>query len=281
MFFRLALVAAGLCWCVMAVARCSRPIVAPASSLGKMVSVDAARGQAWGIYPDLLRDYGARTGCSFTFPVVPRARAEVLVQKGEADVLLGAVKVSQRDAWGTFVPMLGSDWVLISHAGAAPPRSIQALLDQPHIKFNAVRGFNAGPAYLEMLAGLERRGELEYVNDTQTIVRKMAAGRVDFTVMPSHTFAGALDELPPDQRIAVHYSRLDGLPPAVIGVYLSKEMPAADAAEVTSLLQQIRASNGLLAGLRRYFTPEQMASSYALPAPEAAAAPSPQMPRAH
>ena len=271
MFFRMPLLLAICCAgpCATAMANCSRPIVVPASSLGKIMMVDGARGQAWGIYPDLLRAYGVRAGCSFVFPVVPRARAEVLVQTGEADLLLSAVKVSHRDSWGNFVPMLGSEWVLVSHGNSAPPRSVQALLDLPRLKFNAVRGFNGGPSYLNLLAGLEARGELEYVNDAQTIIRKMAAGRVDYTVMASQTFAGTLDDMPPAQRIAVRYSRLDGLAPAVTGVYLSKAMPAADAAEVTALLQQIRAADGVLAGLRHYFTPDEMISSFLLLAPPA------------
>jgi polar amino acid transport system substrate-binding protein len=271
---------AGLCWGAMAVAAaaCSRPIVVPASPLGRMIEVDPVRGTAWGIYPDLLRAYGARAGCVLVFPVMPRARAEVLLRNGEADLLLGAVKVSERDAWGEFMPMLNSEWVLISRGGGAAPRSVQALLDQRHIMFNAVRGFNAGPAYLDLLAGLERRGALEYVNDAQTIVRKMAAGRVDYTVMPSHTFAGALGEVAPQPALTVRYSRLEGLPPAVIGVYLAKTLAPADAAALRALLLQIRAADGLMIGLRRYFTPDEMASSYALAptlTPAAAAAPAP------
>lgn len=250
-----------------ALAGCSRPIVVPASALGRMMVVNEGSGEASGIYPELLRERGRKIGCEFLFPVMPRARAEYMVQNGEGDLLVGAVRVPERDRWGTYVPMIGTEWMLISIRDDAPPRTPEELLARPGIKFNAVRSYNYGPGYLALLARLDRQGKLEYVKDPQTIVRKMEAGRADYTFMPSTTFAGALAELGLRDSLGprVHYTRLHGLPTSTSGVYISSRTPPDDVAQVTAMLVQLSHDGELLARARRYFSPSEMSSTFALP----------------
>ena len=80
-----------------AIANCSRPIVVPASSLGKMLVVDEATGTISGIYPDILRSKGQKIGCIFEFPIVSRARAELMFRNGDADLLVGATQQAERE----------------------------------------------------------------------------------------------------------------------------------------------------------------------------------------
>ncbi|WP_188567914.1 substrate-binding periplasmic protein [Undibacterium terreum] len=267
MFRKMFFLAALLANCFPAHAACSRPIVVPASQLGKMIVVDEAGGAVSGIYPDLLRAAGSRMGCEFVFPVMPRARAELMMQTAKADLLVAAVKSEDRSAWGKFVPLMGTEWMLISSRSDTPPASVQELLDRPGVKLNAVRGFNYGPAYLAMLARLEKQGKLEYVKDTQTIVRKMQMGRADYAYMPSITFAGEVAALGLKNGFgkSVHYTRLAGIPPSETGVYISNAVSKSDAAQIETALMQMRANGDLLARLRDFFTPEEMSSNYALP----------------
>src|SRR5471032_2160444 len=83
-------------------AGCTRAIVAPASALGKMVVIDKDSGAVSGIYPELLREQGRKTGCAFEFPVVPRVRAEMMLRTGQADLLLAATPVAERGQWGEY-----------------------------------------------------------------------------------------------------------------------------------------------------------------------------------
>lgn len=249
-------------------AACSRPIVIPAGPLGRLITTDANGVIVGGIYPDLLRARGSRAGCEFVFTVVPRVRADLVMRQGDGDMLLEAVRSPDRDEWGNFVPMLGSAWVLIGIGSGTPPHSVQELLDAPNLKFNAVRGYNGGPAYLQMIAELERRGALEYVKDARTVVRKMQAGRAEYTVMASSTFLSALADEGGRASFGdrLHFSRLDGIPSVAIGVYLSKRLPAGDAAQLTTMLQAIRDSGDLMAALRQNFSPDEMRSIFTLPA---------------
>lgn len=249
-----------------AAAGCSRPIVVPASSLGRMMTVNVASGEVGGVYPELLRERGRKAGCEFVFPVVPRARAEAMLRHGEGDLMVGAVQVPERDLWGRYVPMIGTEWMLIS-TDPEPPRSTDELLARPGIRLNVVRSYNYGPAYLALLARLDKQGKLEYVKDPQTIARKMDIGRADYAFMPSNTFAGTLDEMGLRATLGarVHYTRLAGIPPSTSGVYISGQTPPADAAQLALLLEQLSKDGELLARTRKFFTPAEMSSSFPLP----------------
>jgi polar amino acid transport system substrate-binding protein len=162
--------------------------------------------------------------------VVPRARAEAMLRQGEADLMVGAVQVPERDQWGRYVPMIGTEWMLVS-TDADPPRSTGELLARPGIRLNVVRSYNYGPAYLALLARLDKQGRLEYVKDPQTIARKMDIGRASYAYMPSNTFAGALEETGLRDSLGqrVHYTRLAGIPPSTSGVYISRKTAPDDA----------------------------------------------------
>jgi polar amino acid transport system substrate-binding protein len=245
---------------------CSRPVVVPTSPLGKLAFV-AEGGNVAGVYPEVLREYGTRAGCEFVFPVVPRKRAEQMVQAGYGDIFIGSAQAPDRDAWGEFIPLLMVQWTLISNHAEPAPKSVRELLSLPDVRVNVVRSYNAGPIYLALLAELDKRGALEYVSDPQTIVRKMLIGRTDYTIMPSGTFAGTIDDLGLRHAFerTVRYTRLEGLPASVTGAYISKAMPRSDAKQVERIFQQIRQERILLLRLRSLYTPEEMISYSELP----------------
>jgi len=254
-------------------AKCSRPIVVPVSQIGKVVIINSATDEVSGVYHELLRERGSAIGCKFLFPIMPRVRAEAAVRDGTGDMLVASPKSPQRDAWGDYVPMIGSEWVLISMRSDPPPASVEELLARPGIRLNEVRSYNFGPAYMAMMRNLERLDKVEYVPDPQTIVRKMAAGRVDYAYMPSNTFVGALDELGLRATLGrkIHYSHLSGIPISTSGVYVSRRLLAGDAAQVNALLEQLSRENAVFARTRKYFTVAEMMSTFELPPPAASA----------
>lgn len=253
-------------------AACTRTMIVPVFPLGKLMGINDADGLASGIYPDLLRKNAASTGCDFSFVAAPHARAELMLSSGAADILLGAIKDERRDQWGYFVPMLGTEWMLITNRGDAPTLTAQALLERGDIKLNVVRGYKYGPAYQNLLVELEKLGRVEYVKDPVTVVRKMLAGRADYTFMSTTTFAGALDDLGLRQSYGphVHYSHIRDLPATVNGVYLSKRLPPADRQQIIALLNRIRERNELMLRLRKFFAPNDLQSLRPLPAQTAA-----------
>jgi len=249
-------------------AACSRPITVPASSLGKMVIVNNETDEVSGIYPDLLRERGLKAGCTFVFPIAPRARAELMVSSGESDLLVGSVKVPERDAWaGDYVAIHGSEWMLASLLTTPAPKSVEELLARPGLRFNAVRGYNYGPEYLVMLEKLKKMGKLEYMKDPESIVRKMQMRRADYTLMPASTFAGALYAMDLKEKLGsqVRYTQLEGLPTTVNGVYLSKKLSPQDMTAVKNLLIEIRNEDAVMTRMKKIFTKEELVSHFPLP----------------
>ncbi len=250
-------------------AGCSRPVIVPSSSLGAVMKVSEKTGEVSGVYPEVLREMGKKVGCEFQFPIVPRARAEIMVAQGSGDLLVGSVKVPERDAWaGGYVPMYGTEWMLISSRTDEPPKTVEELIARPKIKLHVVRGYNYGPAYLEMLARMQKLDKLVYMKDPESIARKMEFGRVDYAYMPSNTFAGALlgMEMGMKEKLGpkVRYTQLAGLPTSVIGVYYSKKIAAEDAALIKNILIEIQQKGEILTRLRKLLSDEEMKSTLPL-----------------
>ena len=253
-----------------ALANCSRPIVVPASSLGKMVVVDEATGEVSGIYPELLRRKGSAVGCSFEFRIASRARADLMFQNGEADLLVAAPQIAERQQWSRYVPMVRVEWLLVSTGSGPLPQTSAELAAMPGIRFNAVNGYNYGRGYSELLRQLREQGKLELVANPEIIAKKMLAGRADFTFMPSNTFAGALDRLhvDPSRREQFQYSRLKDVPASTSGVYVSRQLNAADTQILVGVLNEIRAEGSILERATAAYSKREMSSLSALPAKE-------------
>jgi polar amino acid transport system substrate-binding protein len=244
---------------------CSRPIVVPASPTGYSVIV---RGdQVSGVFPDALRELGARHGCSFSFPVVPRARAGYMfLDSGEADLLLPASRSAERDAVADYVPMMKLRMALVStrrHPVAAD--SVRQLVEGGAWRGVAVRGHVFGDQYNALMRGLEQRGRITYVSAPVLVARMLKAGRADFTVVAPPIFLASLSE---DRELdgfagEVRFTGLDGLPPTDSGVYVSRSRLAArDRAVLHQLLRQ--AAHGVLWKWYRHYYPPEMAA-YAIP----------------
>jgi len=54
-------------------------------------------GEFIGLAADLLREYGRRSGDTVRFAIYPWARAQALVERGEADILIGPYKTPERE----------------------------------------------------------------------------------------------------------------------------------------------------------------------------------------
>jgi len=252
----------------MAHAECSRPILVPASPLGKVILVNNTTNEVTGVFPDVLHEYGKKFGCKFEFPVMPRARAELMMSRGETDLLMGSIKVPERDAWGgDYVPLFVSEWHLISIRTDPLPTSVDELLAKPRIKLYVVRGFNNGPKYIAMLEQMKKRGKLEIMKDPESIARMMKVGRADYTFMPLATFNGALASEGLKEFFApkIRHLHLKGTPITISGAYLSKKLNLNDKTVITELLAQIRKDNAIINRLHLMFTDKEMEGTYAIP----------------
>ncbi|MEO6276577.1 hypothetical protein [Roseateles sp.] len=204
-------------------ASCTRPIEVPMSPIGLSVTFDGER--AGGIYPTLLRELAATTGCEFLIKRVPRARLQKMFESSQADLLLPASASPSRDGDGEFVPLIQVRASLLTLTRSkALPQSLAELIAQPGFKLAVVRGFTFGAEYDRMVATLREQKRLIEEPDAVGVARALRMGLAHGTVMAASIFIGTLVSdatlTPLIKQVSV--DPLEGLGWAESGVYLSR-----------------------------------------------------------
>jgi polar amino acid transport system substrate-binding protein len=237
-----------LLWGGFASAKCSRTIIVPAASTGYSVIV---RGETVsGVYPDVLQELGKKSGCTFAFPAVPRARLEQMFFKaGTADLLIPATRTDERDQLASFVPLIKVVPGLVTLDGKPIKiATVSQLLEAKQLRGATVRGFNYGQQYQTLLGTLESENRIDYVPNLVNVTSMMARGRVDFSIVAPTLFYSTVAEDPESKAILgqIRYKALEGLDQVESGVYLSTQsLSAQDLAEVRKILDEA-VRNGLL-----------------------------------
>lgn len=244
-----------------AAAGCSREIVVPVAPTGYSVIVNG--DQVSGVFPDALRELGARLGCKFVFPVRPRARLSYMfLQSGEADLLLPASRSAARDRVADYVPMMKLKMALVSVKRGQPQvASVRDLLAQPSLQGVGVRSYVFGDEYNALVARLEAQHRMSYTAAPVMVARMIKAGRADFTITAPAIFLAALSEDPAMASFAdeVNITPLDGLPPADSGVYVSRRtLSRQDRAALLQLLR-LAARGPLWKWYQHYYPPAMVA----------------------
>ena len=204
-------------------AQCSKTLVVPVAPTGFNVIVEQDRVS--GVYPDLLRSVAQSLNCKLDFPVVPRARAEAIFFRGDADVFIPSSQTSERDAKARFVHLLNLTPSLVTFGPrGSMPEDMAGLLNQTSLRATFVRTYSWGDAYDDLLRKLEARSRVDYVVDLLVVGRMLKVGRTDFTILPATLLFSALNSGTPDAGFGgFQYTRLRDLPRSRVGAYLSTQ----------------------------------------------------------
>ncbi len=212
-------------------AGCSRAIEVPMAPIGLSVSFDGER--AGGLYPTLLRELTAATGCEFAVQRVPRARLQKMFESGQADLLLPASASPSREGDGEFVPLIQVRASLLTLAArdAAVPHSLAELVATPGYKLAIVRGFSFGTAYEQTVEKLRQQRRLIEESDPAGVARALQLGLAQGSVMTASIFIGTLVKETPLAPLIkqTRVEPLEELGWSESGVYLSRHsLPEAD-----------------------------------------------------
>jgi polar amino acid transport system substrate-binding protein len=252
-------------------AGCSRDINVPLAPLGASVVVDG--DQIGGIYPEMLREIGARAGCHFIMTIVPRARLNAMFEAGTADIMLPSVKSAIAAADARFVPLIGSRTVLISATpNAAAIHNARQLLERRDVRIALVRGADFGENYQWLLVELNKQGRVYYEADPISVARLLDAGFADATIMATTTLSGAIRN---DKRVTglldkLSFTPLPELRWDVSGVSISKKsLTPADQTLLRELFERAARSGSVLEAFQHHHSADILAPSVrALPAPK-------------
>lgn len=244
-------------------AECTREIAVPVSPNGASVIIDGDKVS--GIYPELLRELGAKIGCHFAFTVVPRARQVAMFEAGKADLLVPASHTTKRDQIGVFVPLVGHRTMLISTAGTRPAiHSGQELLARRELKVAVVRGFDYGGQYAALVKELDKQGRLFVEVDVVAVARLLNAGLADLTIMGPAAMVGAISR---DARVQglqekLRFEAIPELQWNDSGIYISKlALKPRDQATLRELLDKAAKSGAVMEGMLKHFNPEVLDGS--------------------
>lgn len=206
-------------------AHCSRALLVPVAHAGASVTVEGERVR--GVFPEFLREVGARLGCRFEFPIVPRARVARMFLEGEAaDILAPATRTSERDLKGVFVPMVRTPTMLISLRNRALHLPDVNSLLQDKGRVVVLRGYSWGDEYEALVRQLDAQGRVQYVADTGRIIERLLHGLADCSLLPPSLFLAIIQDGQRKRDWSVddfQRSPLLGLPHAQIGLYLSRQ----------------------------------------------------------
>lgn len=159
--------------------------------VGLSITFDGERGS--GIYPTLMRELSAATGCQFQINRVPRARLQKMFESGQADLLAPASHAASRDAFGEFVPLVQVRVNLLTLGSDRPaPRSLAELIAKRTDKIVVVRGFTFGPAYEQALTMLRTQQRVVEEADPSGVARALRQGLAQATIMAPNIFIGTL-----------------------------------------------------------------------------------------
>ena len=169
-----------------------------------------ADGQWQGLGVDVLRTLAARAGDTVRFGIYPWARAQAMVQRAQADILIGPYKSPERDKQFAFVdlPFYRDRLVFYARSGANPPWHGEfGPLGATRIA--VVRGWHYGARFDQARPRLD----ISAVNQLENGVQMLMHGRVDLLATNERNSAALVGTLRDSGRLVAlcpAIAQLDG-----------------------------------------------------------------------
>ena len=177
-------------------------------------------GQPRGLYIELLSEAARVAGWPLSFEEAPAARALLMLEQGQADLLLGALRTPERERFLHYsrISLPPEDKVVVTRADA---RTQQGLADLAGLRVGLHRGKRYGAAF-DASSGM-RRVELP---DYLAALRMLALGRLDAVLLPERQARALLaDPTLADAALRIQPWRLAGETPYLVLGRVSPWLP--------------------------------------------------------
>ena len=175
-------------------------------------------GPPRGLYIELLVEAARLAGWPLSFEEAPAARALLMLEQGQADLALGALRTPERERFLHYsrVTLPPEDKVVVTRADAATQ---QGLADLAGLRVGLHRGKRYGADFDAGSAGMQRVELPDYL----AALRMLALGRLDAVLLPERQARSLLaDPLLADARLRIQPWRLAGETPYLV---LSRRSP--------------------------------------------------------
>ncbi|ELX11441.1 hypothetical protein Jab_1c00210 [Janthinobacterium sp. HH01] len=175
---------------------------------------------------DVLQEMHRRSGCDFQLGWYPHGRLYAQFFNGSLDLTGASLRTPERDRHGLWLPYTYTHFeLLLLNKDAGKFSSLADFVEHSSVRLNVTRGISYSAATMVQMERLQKLGRLEYVNDYGVVFRKILAGRAEGTLAPP-----AIHVL--HQRQFHMLGKMTGTPfaespRAMVGMYVSKQVPAA------------------------------------------------------
>ncbi len=153
--------------CALRVAQLERPAVSEAPQLSAAQNLEG----------DLVQELAKRSACHVTWRWVSLRGAWVAMERGEIDVLPGALITPERARHALMVPLLAVPTVMLVPDGPGAVRTPAQLASQPQARVLRLRGGAYAPVVQMWLDDLAAQGRVDEVGDYKLGLRLLRAGR--------------------------------------------------------------------------------------------------------
>jgi len=202
---------------------------------------------------DIVDELARRAGCKVQYVWLPRQRLFVEMEAGRVDMTMGAVRLPERDAYGTFFPYAYLQYdLLLSRQEDKHYTSLADFVARGSGRLNVTRGIKYDPAIETLLDTLASKGRLEEVNNFDTVFSKLEMGRSVGTLASPPIYTRFLNMARFRHQIVV--IPLPESEPQFTGIYLSRRsLSAADRQSYALALKSMLADQAIVAIYNRYF----------------------------
>ncbi|MBA5686067.1 substrate-binding periplasmic protein [Rugamonas apoptosis] len=178
-------------------------------------------GHYRGTAVDLVEELGRRTGCRFQFAWYPRSRLFAEFSANHVDIVMSSLPDAGRDRIGLWMPYAYTRFELVlKHRADSAYASLAEFVERDTGRLNITRGIHYPPTVQRQLERLQLAGRLEYVNDFDTVFRKIQAGRADGTLAPMMIHRWHSQRLGAEAGLARY--ELSDWPRGIVGAYASR-----------------------------------------------------------
>lgn len=147
-------------------------------------------GRWHGLGVDVLRALAARAGDTVDFKLYPWPRAQAMVERGQAQILIGPYRSAERLKQFNFVDLPFYRDRLVFYARRAGNVGWNGNLGElGHTRIAAVRGWHYGPQFNR----LRKELDISEVNQLENGAQMLLYGRVDLLATNERNSAGVLD----------------------------------------------------------------------------------------
>lgn len=167
-------------------------------------SMRAPNGDVVGIQVDLVREALRRMGCEVRLIEMPWARALTELQAGRLDIITGAIRTADREAYAWFAaPGPQSRNVLWMSAEAARTWHFTRLEDlrQSGFRLGAQIGVRYGEDYDDLMRDPAFAATVRYVSTRRNLWLMVSAGRIDGLIADEMTGRTELQQMGLQDRI--------------------------------------------------------------------------------